>query len=63
MTLVTKVNQTVDEHKLLQRGDSVLVALSGGPDSVALLHVLIGLKKRATGVWNRPINKHKNANR
>jgi len=46
MTVLAKINRTVDEHKLLEKGDSVLVALSGGPDSVALLHILAGLKRK-----------------
>lgn len=39
-----KVLHTLTTHKMLERGDSVIVALSGGADSVVLLNVLLGLK-------------------
>jgi tRNA(Ile)-lysidine synthase len=42
--LQAKVKQTVSRHKMLAKGDSVLVALSSGPDSVAMLHLLLSLK-------------------
>ena len=35
-----RVLETINKHGMLRKGDSVLVAVSGGPDSVALLHVL-----------------------
>lgn len=38
-----KVADYVKEHELVQAGDNVIVALSGGADSVALLHVLVSL--------------------
>ena len=38
--MIHKVERYIDEHKLLKQGDNVLVALSGGADSVALLVVL-----------------------
>lgn len=38
--LLQKVARYVDENKLFSSADRVLVALSGGPDSVALLRVL-----------------------
>ena len=38
-----KIKRFIDEHKLLEQGDKVLVAISGGADSVALLVVLHGL--------------------
>ena len=40
-----KIKSTIDEYKLLVNKDKVLVAVSGGPDSVCLLYVLIKLKK------------------
>ena len=38
--LIRKVRQYIEHQNLLQKGDKTLVALSGGADSVALLHVL-----------------------
>ena len=38
--IVDRVLATIEAHQMLARGDCVLVALSGGPDSVALLDVL-----------------------
>lgn len=43
--MLTRVKQTIAEFQLIEKGDCVLVALSGGPDSVALLHLLSRLKR------------------
>lgn len=41
--LITSVASTIAENKLLDHGDKVIVALSGGADSVALLAALVAL--------------------
>ncbi|EMJ5408886.1 tRNA lysidine(34) synthetase TilS [Clostridioides difficile] len=40
-----KVLSTINKHNLIQKGDKIVLGLSGGPDSVCLLHVLNRLKK------------------
>jgi tRNA(Ile)-lysidine synthase len=40
MALAQKVAKTISKYGMLAHGDGVLAAVSGGPDSVALLHVL-----------------------
>ena len=45
MTTLQKVKQTITRHELIDRSNSILVALSGGPDSVALVHLLCRLSK------------------
>jgi tRNA(Ile)-lysidine synthase len=44
-TLLTLTRRTVREHGLWKKGDRVLVAVSGGGDSMALLHVTAHLRK------------------
>lgn len=45
-SFVKKVEKTIQQYKMLQEGDKVLVAVSGGPDSVALLYTLNLLKDK-----------------
>jgi tRNA(Ile)-lysidine synthase len=40
------VEDTISRCSMLEKGDTVIVALSGGPDSVCLLHVLEQLRAR-----------------
>ena len=44
MALAQKVAATIGKYGMLARGDGVLAAVSGGPDSVALLQILCNLK-------------------
>jgi len=40
-----KIRATIQQYAMLQCGDSVAVAVSGGKDSVALLHFLCSLRE------------------
>ncbi|MFN3480593.1 MAG: ATP-binding protein, partial [Thermodesulfovibrionales bacterium] len=42
--IVDEVKRTIRKYSMLSPGDAVLVGLSGGPDSVCLLHVLSRLR-------------------
>ena len=39
----SKIVESINRHHLITPGDLILVGVSGGPDSVALLHVLSGI--------------------
>ncbi len=42
--LVDRVRAAITRHALIARGDKVIIGVSGGPDSLALLHVLCALR-------------------
>lgn len=44
--LVDKALSYINEHSMLKSGEKVLVALSGGPDSVCLIHILYNLQEK-----------------
>src|SRR5215510_1963865 len=45
MTLRERIKKTIEKYDMLASDDCVLVAVSGGPDSVALLHLLYDLRE------------------
>lgn len=44
MTIAKQVEQVIADEAMINNGDCIVVAVSGGPDSVALLHILFSLK-------------------
>ncbi|KJS67654.1 MAG: hypothetical protein JL50_06420 [Peptococcaceae bacterium BICA1-7] len=45
MDLISLVGSYIEMHRMISPGDVVLAGVSGGPDSVALLHILNRMKK------------------
>ena len=43
--ILKKVRQTIEKYNLFEPGDKIIVAVSGGADSVCLLNILNSLKK------------------
>jgi len=43
--LIDRVRNTIEHHQLLQVGETVVVGVSGGPDSLCLLHLLMRLQQ------------------
>lgn len=47
--LLHKVQETIDRHRMLAAGEVVVLAVSGGVDSMAMLHLLLHLRTRYHG--------------
>jgi tRNA(Ile)-lysidine synthase len=43
MPIADRVRTTIHDHHLISKGETVVVAVSGGPDSLTLLHLLLEL--------------------
>jgi len=48
--MLRQVERGIHNHKLLDKGDRILVAISGGKDSLALMHLLARLDYEVTGL-------------
>lgn len=41
-----KFIQSIRKHQMIEKGDAIVVAVSGGPDSIAMMHLLLSIKKK-----------------
>ena len=51
-----KVVETINKFGMLKQNDNILVALSGGADSVTLLHLLNSLQEYSFNIWACHVN-------
>ncbi|MBS7527243.1 tRNA lysidine(34) synthetase TilS [Fusibacter paucivorans] len=42
--MIEQVKTTIEKHQLIKPGDHIVIGVSGGPDSMALLHLLLRLR-------------------
>ena len=53
--LIERIRKTIEEHNLIEKGQHIVLGLSGGPDSVCLFHVLMSLR-RQLGITVHPVH-------
>lgn len=47
-----KILKTIKEYRLIESGDKIIVAVSGGPDSMCLLHILEKIRKEQNLIFS-----------
>ena len=55
--MIEKVLKTIQQYKLIENGDKLVLAVSGGPDSIAMLDILNKLRKNSN---TEEIKQHHN---
>ena len=45
--LISKVGKSILTYQMISQGDRIMVAVSGGKDSISLLHILLAIQKKA----------------
>lgn len=56
ITIEEKVLNTIQTNKLIQAGDSLVIGVSGGPDSMCLLDILMKQTKIPCSIYVAHIN-------
>lgn len=51
--LEQKILKTIKKYELIKNGDNIVVGVSGGPDSMALLNALINIRKNSGRIRHR----------
>ena len=44
--MITRVEEYIRNHQMIQKGDKIVIGISGGADSICLFHVLFLLKEK-----------------
>ncbi|MCQ2547903.1 MAG: tRNA lysidine(34) synthetase TilS [Clostridia bacterium] len=58
MKTLEKIKETIEKYELFVPGDHLVVGVSGGPDSMALLKALMAIRKEELETGENPITIH-----
>ena len=61
--MIEKVLKTIQQYKLIENGDKLVLAVSGGPDSIAMLDILNKLNpNEAKRILSESVKKYVDEN-
>ena len=58
-----KIIETIKKYNLINSGDKIVLGVSGGPDSIAMLDILNKLRKNSNTEEKKVKEKHNGRNR
>ena len=61
--MIEEVLKTIEQYNLIEDGDKIVLAVSGGPDSIAMLDILNKLRKNSNTEEKQVKEKHNGRNR
>ena len=56
--MIEEVLKTIEQYNLIEDGDKIVLAVSGGPDSIAMLDILNKLRKNSNTEEKQVKEKH-----